>query len=269
MASVIESIRMFRALTGASCCYHDSTGAVIPVLGRPLRFHTHAFCRKIKAKHEGRCVHTDSDRVSATIERYPDGFWKRCHAGAVEYVHSLGTRGVLFFGPFRPGKHPAYGIDDFRGGAAHPSSLPLLADHRSVAALASLIARDVLRELPALNDADNDRRRAVERFFSQRYRDDVRASDCAAAVGVSVPRLRQLLAAWYGKPYTHIIAEQRIREASRMLIATEKSIRDIARMSGFPDADYFFKVFKRYTGTTPRAYREMNSVHRGRKRSGK
>ncbi|MEK6796433.1 MAG: AraC family transcriptional regulator [Spirochaetota bacterium] len=263
MSTVIESIRMFRELTGASITYHDHTGAIIPVLGRPLRFHTHPFCTAVKAVDEGRCVYTDSDRIRKLLTRYPDGFWKRCHAGVVEYVHPLGGQGVMFFGPFRSAVRVPFVLDDARGRPKVVRTLPVLRDARTIASLASLIARDVVHSLrTSVPDGDGDRRRAVERFFSQRFAGDIGASDLADTAGVSMPRLRQLMQVWYRKPFTRVLAEQRIRHACRMLISTETDLRDIARASGFIDPDYFFKVFKRLTGTTPLAYRRKNSVHR-------
>jgi AraC-like DNA-binding protein len=40
-----------------------------------------------------------------------------------------------------------------------------------------------------------------------------------------------------------------------MLRRTDKSIIQIAMECGFEDQSYFSRVFKRYTGSSPRAYR--------------
>ncbi|MFI3213674.1 MAG: PocR ligand-binding domain-containing protein [Eubacteriales bacterium] len=47
----------------------------------------------------------------------------------------------------------------------------------------------------------------------------------------------------------------RIEESKRLLANTEYSIIDIATAVGFEDQSYFSKVFKKYTGLTPKQYR--------------
>lgn len=47
----------------------------------------------------------------------------------------------------------------------------------------------------------------------------------------------------------------RIEESKRLLSNTDYAIIDIATASGFEDQSYFSKVFKKYTGMTPKQYR--------------
>lgn len=47
----------------------------------------------------------------------------------------------------------------------------------------------------------------------------------------------------------------RIEESKRLLINPEYSIIDVAMAVGFMDQSYFSKVFKKYTGLTPKQYR--------------
>ena len=51
----------------------------------------------------------------------------------------------------------------------------------------------------------------------------------------------------------------KVEKAVEMLKTGNKSINVIAEMLGYTDASYFIKVFKRYTGTTPLAYRRRGS----------
>lgn len=54
------------------------------------------------------------------------------------------------------------------------------------------------------------------------------------------------------------LAKLRINLAQIMLAETELQIGEIAGRVGYPDANYFIKVFKKQTGITPSAYRENN-----------
>ncbi|MFR9603754.1 MAG: helix-turn-helix domain-containing protein [Rikenellaceae bacterium] len=60
-----------------------------------------------------------------------------------------------------------------------------------------------------------------------------------------------------GKKVTDIIAQMVIIDAQTKLRATEMSVQEIAQALSFPDISVFGKYFKRYTGLSPRQYREI------------
>jgi AraC-like DNA-binding protein len=51
------------------------------------------------------------------------------------------------------------------------------------------------------------------------------------------------------------IAEERIALAKNLLKETSHNIAEVGWTSGFNEPSYFIRIFKRYTGLTPRAYR--------------
>lgn len=55
--------------------------------------------------------------------------------------------------------------------------------------------------------------------------------------------------------YTKLI----IDKGTNLLINTNYSVNEIAKLCGIEDALYFSKKFKKYMGTSPRAYRKSNS----------
>lgn len=59
-----------------------------------------------------------------------------------------------------------------------------------------------------------------------------------------------------GVSYRDIIARLQLDESVRLLQATAVPIADIARQVGFDDLPNFYRAFRRWTGTTPGAYRE-------------
>jgi AraC-like DNA-binding protein/ligand-binding sensor protein len=58
-----------------------------------------------------------------------------------------------------------------------------------------------------------------------------------------------------GSSFKEYINMVRIEESKRLLMNTDFSIIDIAIATGFEDQSYFSKVFKKYTGMTPKQYR--------------
>lgn len=59
-----------------------------------------------------------------------------------------------------------------------------------------------------------------------------------------------------GKTVTEIIAKLVITDAEAKLKSTDLSIQEIAYSLNFPDISFFGKYFKRYTGMSPKQYRE-------------
>lgn len=58
-----------------------------------------------------------------------------------------------------------------------------------------------------------------------------------------------------GSTFKEYLNMVRIEESKRLLANTDYSIIDIALATGFEDQSYFSKVFKKYTGLTPKQYR--------------
>ena len=77
----------------------------------------------------------------------------------------------------------------------------------------------------------------------------------ARAAGLSGSHFSHLIRERTGRTFTDLMAQYRVDCAKTMLRRTGKSIIQIAMECGFEDQSYFSRVFKRYTGTSPRTYR--------------
>lgn len=89
--------------------------------------------------------------------------------------------------------------------------------------------------------------------------------DLTANLTLSTLAQRQNLSAGYlsglfkketGKTVTEFITEKRIAYAKHLLSTTNLQVQTVAQHCGIYDVHYFSKVFKKYTGTTPKEYRE-------------
>ena len=56
------------------------------------------------------------------------------------------------------------------------------------------------------------------------------------------------------------INQLRIKKAQKILATTNQKMSAIAHQIGIPDPFYFSKIFKKYTGSTPFAYRKRYSI---------
>jgi len=76
--------------------------------------------------------------------------------------------------------------------------------------------------------------------------------------GLSKSQLYRKIKSCIGCTPLEFIKQVRIKQASRLLKKSKKSISDIAFQCGFSDASYFSRVFKEWTGISPSEYREQH-----------
>ena len=76
----------------------------------------------------------------------------------------------------------------------------------------------------------------------------------ARSAGIGVSRLRQLLKSETDENFSTILHRQRVTAAKHLLSEGAYSLKDIALNIGYRDTSFFFKVFKRLTGKTPKVY---------------
>jgi AraC family transcriptional activator of pobA len=77
----------------------------------------------------------------------------------------------------------------------------------------------------------------------------------ANQVGISAPHLTRICRRVLGSSPIDLVRQRRILEAKRLLEYTRLPISEIAHRSGFKDAAFFSRTFKRAVGQAPHAYR--------------
>lgn len=74
---------------------------------------------------------------------------------------------------------------------------------------------------------------------------------------LSRTKLYQIAMESFGMSITRYITYKRIEAAKRLLLNNE-SIANVAKKTGFPDPNYFSKVFKKEVGVSPTLYKKSN-----------
>jgi two-component system response regulator YesN len=77
---------------------------------------------------------------------------------------------------------------------------------------------------------------------------------CADAAGVSPSRLSRLFVEETGRGFSDYTIEYRIARAREMLSEPGCSVKEVSAACGYPDANYFSRLFKKMTGLTPTAF---------------
>lgn len=97
---------------------------------------------------------------------------------------------------------------------------------------------------------------AVE-YIHNSYTDGIGGIDCLADLcGISETYFRRLFVKCYGMPPLSYINKLRIARAKELLSQSEATLELTAEASGFADASYFSRYFKKTVGMTPAEYRK-------------
>ena len=96
---------------------------------------------------------------------------------------------------------------------------------------------------------------AALRYISAHHAGPVRIGQIAHHVATSERTLERRFAAAVGHSMKREILLQRVRRSKRLLVDTDRLVKQIARDCGFPDSQRFCRTFRRLEGVSPVAYR--------------
>lgn len=74
-------------------------------------------------------------------------------------------------------------------------------------------------------------------------------------IGITPTYLSAFFAREMGSGFIEHVTGLRIEKAKQLLLGTTKKINDVAQECGFSSASYFIRVFRKYTGLSPAAFR--------------
>jgi len=86
---------------------------------------------------------------------------------------------------------------------------------------------------------------------------DISLDIIADKINISPQHLSRIFKSKYGKTIGEYIVDQRMSYAKYLLTNSDYSIKDITDKIGYTDQNYFSRVFKKHTGSTPSQYKEL------------
>ncbi|MBO8163475.1 MAG: response regulator transcription factor [Brevibacillus sp.] len=96
------------------------------------------------------------------------------------------------------------------------------------------------------------------RYLKDHFADsELRLEDVARHVERSPAYLSWLLSKRLNQSFRQLLTAIRLKEAERLLLETNLSIQEVADKCGFTNANYFSRIFKEKTGTSPRSFRNQ------------
>lgn len=96
----------------------------------------------------------------------------------------------------------------------------------------------------------------LKEYVGNNYIYDISMQEAAEEMGYSDAYFSKLFKQYFNQNFTAYLTEYRIKKAKELLSNTNHSIKDISRMVGYTDSNYFAKIFKRLVGEIPSKYRE-------------
>ncbi|GLX70491.1 AraC family transcriptional regulator [Paenibacillus glycanilyticus] len=96
-------------------------------------------------------------------------------------------------------------------------------------------------------------------FIDQNYAAELRLGILASQAKLSERQFSRLFRSQTGMSFTEYVQNIRMETACRLLTASRSSVEEIANAVGYADLKFFYRLFKKKTGISPRQYRDMDS----------
>ena len=94
-----------------------------------------------------------------------------------------------------------------------------------------------------------------EEYIKKNYMKEISMQDAARAVNYSDAYFSKMFKQQFGLNFTAYLAEYRMEEAKKLLRQPTVSVKDVGEHVGYPDSNYFARVFRRMNGVSPSEYR--------------
>ena len=92
-------------------------------------------------------------------------------------------------------------------------------------------------------------------WVQRHYAEEITLESAAESMGMSPFYFSRQVKAATGKTFLEFFTVYRMERAQKQLLSTNMTVSEVGRSVGYPDSNYFTKVFKRVVGCTPSVYR--------------
>lgn len=148
----------------------------------------------------------------------------------------------------------AYDRFDYAVGALRSGGEDYLLKPAGEAELRELVQK--FFDVPAESaPSDSPFQAALSVYIHSHYTEDLTLEAAAESMGMSPFYFSRQIKAATGRTFLEYLTGYRIEKAKKRLLSTEMSVSEVGRSVGYPDSNYFTKVFKRAVGCTPSIYR--------------
>lgn len=108
---------------------------------------------------------------------------------------------------------------------------------------------------PLEPETDEEIKIRIQKYLSEHLAEDISLEKIGAVFGTSGTYFCKRFKRLFNKNFVPYLTWMRLEEAKKLLVETDLDMNDIAWKTGFCDAAYFIKVFRKEMGCTPHFYR--------------
>ncbi|CAM4092562.1 two-component system response regulator [Streptococcus penaeicida] len=94
-------------------------------------------------------------------------------------------------------------------------------------------------------------------IINQEYQKELTLKDVSERLYLNNVYLGQIIKRETGASFAELLNRKRIKNAQQLLITTDTSIEEICFQVGYSNIGYFYKIFKRFCGESPKSYRQQ------------
>ena len=98
---------------------------------------------------------------------------------------------------------------------------------------------------------------SVLEVIGRDYQKELSLKDISKDLFINPVYLGQLIKKETNSTFAELLNKQRIKAAQQLLLSTNDSIEDICYTVGYSNVGYFYKVFRKLCGKSPKAYRKQ------------
>ena len=98
---------------------------------------------------------------------------------------------------------------------------------------------------------------SVLEVIGRDYKKELSLKDISKDLFINLVYLGQLIKKETNSTFAELLNKQRIKAAQQLLLSTNDSIEDICYTVGYSNVGYFYKVFRKLCGKSPKAYRKQ------------
>lgn len=111
------------------------------------------------------------------------------------------------------------------------------------------------RKMAAQMPDPDTRQDRIREYLEQNYGKNISLQTAAEHFGYADAYFCKLFRQYFGRSFISYLTGMRIDKAKELMRHENLTIREIGQQVGYPDSNYFAKVFKRVTGKSPSEYR--------------
>lgn len=114
---------------------------------------------------------------------------------------------------------------------------------------------NIIQSIKNKKSKSSTRINAILEYVNKNYEKDLTLKILANEFNLTPPYVGTLFKSATGEIFSEYLNKLRVEKAKGLLLTTELSASRISKLIGYWDSNYFYKIFKKYTGVFPTEFR--------------